>query len=129
MITLGGITLPNDMYIVPAHGWTGVVAEVERSLGSSLIIWENNIQGGEVFDLVCTASMGWISYSVLMQIKALASVAKATYTLVYRTETFTVRFRSEDPPVLDIEPIIPRKERTDDSHSYFFGKIKLFVLP
>ena len=128
MITLGGISLSNDMYLEPAHGWTGVAASVDRSLGGSLIIWENEIEGGESFDLVCDDHMGWIPYSILAQVKALASVVGATYTLVYRTETFTVRFRNEDAPVLDVSPVIPRKELTDDSCSYFFGRIKLLCL-
>lgn len=128
MITLGGITLSNDMYLEPAHGWTGVAASVERSLGGSLIIWESELEGGESFDLVCVENMGWVPYSILVQIKALASVVGATYTLAYRTETFTVRFRNEDTPVLDMTPIIPRKELTDDPYSYFFGRIKLLCL-
>ena len=128
MITLGGIALSNDMYLESAHGWTGVAASVERSLGGNLIIWENEIEGGESFDLVCKENMGWIPYSTLVQVKALASVAGATYTLIYRTETFTVRFRNDDVPVLDMAPIIPRKELTDDPYSYFFGRIKLLCL-
>ena len=128
MITLGGISLSNDMYLEPAHGWTGVAASVERSLGGNLIVWESEIEGGESFDLICLEHMGWIPYSVLLQIKALASVVGASYTLVYQTETFTVRFRNEDSPVLEMAPIIPRKELTDDSYSYFYGKIKLLCL-
>lgn len=128
MITLGGISLSNDMYLEPVHGWTGVAASVERSLGGNLIIWESEVEGGESFDLVCLENMGWIPYSVLLQIKVLASVVGASYTLVYRTETFTVRFRNEDSPVLEMTPIIPRKELTDDSYSYFYGKIKLLCL-
>ena len=128
MITLGGITLSNDMYLEPAHGWTGVAASVERSLGGNLIIWESALGGGESLDLICTENMGWITYTTLIQIKAMASVVGATYTLVYRTETFTVRFRNEDAPTLEMSPIIPRKELTDDSYSYFFGKIKLLCL-
>jgi hypothetical protein len=107
MITLGGISLSNDIYLEPAHGWTGVTASVERSLGGNLIIWESEVEGGESFDLVCLENMGWIPYW---------------------TETFTVRFRNEDSPVLEMTPIIPRKELTDDSYSYFYGKIKLLCL-
>jgi hypothetical protein len=128
MITLGGVTLSNDMYLEPAHNWVGVVASVERSVGGGLIIWENSIEGGEPLDLVSTENMGWMTYATFMEIKALAAVARAPYSLVYRTETFTVRFRHEDAPALEVSPIIPRKEMTNDAYSYFYGKIKLFCL-
>ena len=128
MITLGGIALSNDMYLEPSHGWTGVAASIQRSLGGNLIVWESELEGGESFDLVCLENMGWVPYSTLIQIKTLASVVGASYTLIYRAETFTVRFRNEDTPVLEMIPIVPRKELTDDPYSYFYGRIKLLCL-
>jgi len=125
-ITLGGITLPDDMYLEGPFQWTGVGGSVDRSLGGNLIIWEGEVNYGEILNLIAEHDSGWIDYTTVGQIRALAMVPKATYELDYRGQVYTVRFRHEDAPALDLVPLITRIEFETDS--YYYGQIKLMVV-
>jgi hypothetical protein len=125
-ITLGGITLPDNMHLEGPFLWSGVAGSVERSLGGGLIIWENTLTGGEPLDLVAESNSGWISYSIMLDLKALVPHLEASYELNYRSQIYTVRFRHEEAPVLDVVPLIT--EREFESDSFYYGKIKLMVV-
>ena len=125
-ITLGGVTLPEDMYLDGPFKWSGVAGAVERSLGGNLIIWEAALLGGEPLDLIAEVDSGWIAYPVVAQLQSIANVVAAEYELNYRTHIYNVRFRHEEAPVLDVTPLITRIEFESDS--YYYGKIKLMVV-
>ena len=124
MITLGGITLPDDLSFEPtAYSWSSISSSVDRSLGGNLLVWENEIQNGQPIDLIALENRGWISKDIADQLLSSASVIGATYILNYRGINYNVRFRHQDWPCLELYPIIARKEF--DTDSYFYGKIKL----
>jgi hypothetical protein len=125
-ITLGGITLPDNMHLEGPFLWSGVAGLVDRSLGGSLIIWESTLIGGEPLDLVAEADSGWIPYATMLQLKALVPSLEASYELNYRSQLYAVRFRHEEAPVLDVEPLMI--EREFESDSFYYGKIKLMVV-
>ena len=105
-ILLDAVELP-DLLIDNEFGWNGVQAVVEMSLGGRPIVWEGSATGKEL-DLVGGSDWGWISRSVLESLQALASVPLATYLLSYEGTEYTVRFRHEDNPTIEAEPIVPR---------------------
>lgn len=125
-ITLGGVTLPDNMHLEGPFRWSGVAGSVDRSLGGGLIIWEGELIGGEILDLVAEPDSGWVEFSTVGQLQAIASLAGAEYELNYRSRIYTVRFRHEDSPVLDLVPLM--SEREFESDSYYYGKIKLMVM-
>jgi len=125
-ITLGGITLPNNMHLEGPFLWSGVAGSVERSLGGSLIIWESTLVGGEPLDLVAEVDSGWVPYATMLQLKALVPPLSASYELNYRSQIYNVRFRHEEAPVLDVLPLMT--EREFESDSFYYGKIKLMVV-
>jgi hypothetical protein len=127
MIVLGGVILPDDLSFEPtAYSWTGIASSPDRSLGGNLLVWESEIQNGQPIDLIALENRGWLSKNIADQLLGLASVIGGTYTLDYRGNLYTVRFRQEDWPCLELYPIITRKEFDNDS--YFYGKIKLSAL-
>lgn len=125
-ITLGGITLPNNMHLEGPFLWSGVAGSVDRTLGGGLIIWESMLVGGEPLDLVANADSGWIPYATMLQLKALVPQLEASYELNYRSQIYDVRFRHEEAPVLGVVPLMT--EREFESDSFYYGKIKLMVM-
>lgn len=131
-ITFDGIELP-DMLVEPDPDLTaGVEASVELSLGLRPVVWEGARAGGKAFDLVAYRDQGWgptascptgLSRSVLAALNAKAAVAGWSGILTYEGRTLRVRFRHEEPPAIEMEPLRPRVNAADDD--YYFGRIKL----
>lgn len=122
MISLEGITLPDLV-------WSGintapVKAVTESALDGTPIIWEQSANGGLLIDLVGGDDNGWITKATLLNLWTLASTARAVYTLVYEGDTYTVRFRNEDHPAIEVDPVIGRPN-PDGADNYNNVWIKL----
>jgi hypothetical protein len=122
-ITLGGVQLPDNMILEDELNWTGVAASSEMTLGGEPVIWEDAVAGGRPIDLVAYEDMGWLTRDQVLAVRALASTPGWVGTLSYEGATYRVRFRHEDPPAIDVEPLIPRPN--PDSGDYYYGRIKL----
>jgi hypothetical protein len=127
-VSIGGITLPDDLIWENEHSFTGVDSRVEKSTGGAPIIWEGEI-GGRPADLVGGDNWGWITLSQRKDMKALASVPRSTYELIHGTESYTVRFRNEEGEPIEAEPVkpMPGYEMEDDD-MYCNVRIKLMIV-
>lgn len=122
-ITLGGVTLP-DLVIGDEYAWTGIEAAVDMTVGGAPIVWEREVSG-QPLDLVGGDDWGWITRTTLESLKALAAVARSTYTLSFEGTDYTVRFRHEEG-ALEATPIIPRPNH--DGTDYYRGvRIRLMI--
>jgi hypothetical protein len=117
-ITISGLIIQGD--IAPL----GVRATVERTLSGGVVIWEQPEQAGRSFDLDGGSDFGWLTRSVLLQLRAIASVPNATYTLIHEGVTQTVRFRNEDAPAISADPLVARPNPASTDY-YNNVKIKL----
>jgi hypothetical protein len=99
---ISGLIMEND--ITPI----GVRSTVEKTLSGALVIWEQAEQAGRSFDLVGGSDFGWLTRATLLNLRSIASVPGATYTLIMEGITSTVRFRNEDAPAVTATPIIGR---------------------
>ena len=124
-ITLDGITLP-DLVIGNEFAETKVRSVVAESLGGKPIIWETS-RSMRLLDLIGGDDFGWIERSVLVSLRARADVVGATYDLVYESDTYTVRFRNEDTPAIEAEPIIPRPNHAAGDY-YNNVRLKLMII-
>lgn len=122
-IILGGVSLP-DLTIEQEFGWTGIEAAVDRSVGGSPIVWEREITGRSL-DLVGGDDTGWITRSALESLKALASIARAAYSLSFEGEECTVRFRHEEGAI-EAAPVVPRPNQASGDY-YRNVRIRLMV--
>lgn len=122
MIILNGIELPSELQWNEKEGYTGIEGSTEMTLDGTLVIWEDDI-GNQTIDLVSTKNTAWLTYAQVRALKELAKIKGAVYTLEYNNEVLNVRFRSEDNPVLEVAPLIPRSNTADSD--YFYGTIKL----
>ena len=127
MIKLGDLVLPEDLILEGEFEWVPVRAETGRTLGGRLVVWEDRIEGGKPLDLVATEASGWLSRAQAEALWEMASEPGATYTLLYgpdgQEKSFTVRFRHEDAPVLELWPVVPRPFY--EPGDLYYGRIKL----
>ena len=123
MISIGSLVLSDHLTLDPETiTWTGLHANVERTIGGNLVIYEGYAQGLPV-TLVATESSGWLTYAQVKELLNMASVMGATYIVTFEDKTFSVRFRNEDSPAVDVVAVTPRPNTGPDD--IFTGKIKL----
>lgn len=106
-IILGSITLPDSLSLTEPYGNPLVVGSIERTIGGVPIIIEQTITG-EPITLVGGEDVGWIPFSDLQALITLANTPGATHILTIEADTFSVRFRHEDQPVISAEALVPR---------------------
>lgn len=108
-ISLQGLVIDNELAFSP------VEAKVSRSLDGGTIVWEGNSSGRPI-DMVGGQDFGWLERSVLKQVKTLAAIPNATYTLVHNFETFRVRFRHEESAPVSASPLVARPNHADTDY-------------
>ena len=126
MITLAGLELSDDLIWEAREsdfGPSALSANSAVTLGGRMVVWERGRTGGRPIDLVGTMESGWITGSQLSQLAEWAATVGWRGLLVYESVSVMVRFRHEDPPVLDVSPLIPRPNSS--STDYYHGRIKL----
>ncbi len=123
MIQLGSLVLPDDLLWEDEFGQTPVLATKEMSINGNPVYFEQISGEGKNIDLVATEESGWLTRTQVETLASMAAQAGQIWQLEYEGRQFTVRFRHEDAPVLEMIPIIPRPnaEITD----YYYGRIKL----
>ena len=102
--------------------WTGLYANVDRTIGGNLVVFEGYAVGMPV-TLVATENSGWLTYAQVQALLAMSSIMGATYIVTFEDRTFKVRFRNESPPAVDVTPVLPRPNTEPDD--IYIGKIKL----
>ena len=122
MISLAGITLPDDMVIEDLFSWDPLVGSHKHTMGGRLCVYHTVVSNGRPINLVATRESGWIRRSVYDQLYQL-TLAPQIMPLVYEDRTFNVLFRFGDKPVLDFSLILPRPN--DEPTDYLYGTIKL----
>jgi len=126
------ITLPPDLIWSNEFDWVAVAGGVDRTLGGTQIVWTNPIQKGRPIDLVANESRGWITREVV-ELLYNASEAMTPMELVFTYSdntmpgnpfTFNVAFRYHEPPVVEVQPLMPSRVEFSNN-DYYIGTIKL----
>lgn len=123
MISIEGIELPN-LIIEDEFAWVGLEAEVTRTLGGNVLIWEREINGKPI-NLVGGSDFGWITRLQLKSLFAIASVPRSVYSLDYNGILYQVRFRSEDKTPIEATPLVPRTNYEDTD---YYNNVKLKLM-
>ena len=122
MISLAGITLPDDMVIENLFSWQPLSGSVKRTMGGRVCIYHSVLSEGRPINLVATRESGWIRRSTYDQLYQL-TLSPQVMALVYDARSYSVVFRFGDEPVLDFNLLIPRPN--DEATDYLIGTIKL----
>ena len=121
-VSLGGITLSDDMVIDNYFSYEPFSGYITRTLGGRVCYYATEGTVGKPINLIATKESGWITYATYKQLKGLINVNNPI-TLAYGSSNYTVIFRFNDPPVLDFTPLLNRSNLEDDD--YMYGIIKL----
>lgn len=128
MGSLGGVELPESIVVSGDEFPPAVAAASEITLGGKHIWWEAPVSSGQKLDLVAQEDAGWLTRAQVEALHALASVPGGVYTLTVGDRiSAKVRFRHEDAPALDLQPLITPGQNKEDS-PWWTGTIKLVRL-
>lgn len=101
-ITLGGVTLPDDLQWTDEYAWSPVARTSAYSLTGALLIEEATKQAGRSITL--GGDHAWLHLATLTALRALAATAGWTGTLVLAdARSFAVAFRDDG---ITAEPVI-----------------------
>lgn len=93
-ITLGGVTLPDDLQWTDEYAWSPVARASAYSLTGALIVEEATKQAGRPITL--GGDWAWVSIATLTALRALAATPGWIGTLVLAdARTFAVAFRED----------------------------------
>ena len=93
MITLDGITLPNDLVWRDEYKWQPVSQVIDKSLTGVLIIQEAKQVKGRSIKLVGTQNSGWITKSTLDLLKVKYDTPNLAMVLVINSVSYNVVFK------------------------------------
>lgn len=126
-LTLEAIILNENMRWLEQHQSVDVAQSVRRVIGGSSVLFAGPHSNGINITLEATNEFGWagLTKAVVDSLEVLAAVPGASYTLTIGLEVFTVAFRHDDPPAIDLTPIVHRidEELTD----FYIGQLKFIT--
>lgn len=115
MITLEGISLPDDMEWIDETDWTPVEQSTEYSLTGALVIEAATKQAGRPITLASYDGDVWVSRATVLALQTLAAVAGQELLLtLWGDATYTVMFRHGDGPPVEAAPIFPVSPPADE---------------
>lgn len=89
---------------------TGISAISEEAQDGSIIIYEGNKLYRNII-LIGGSDWGWLDKQTIQSVHSSAKIKGVTHTLDYDGDIFTVRFKTEDIPVIDGNPVIKRSNQ------------------
>jgi len=108
---INGLDLGEDFYMENTKGHSGIDSRVVRTRDNSVKVFEQSF-GVKVFDLVGGDNFATLTGAQIDALMVMAAVIGATYTLEYNYVSSTFRFRNEDQPVIEHDPLGPREKMT-----------------
>jgi alkylation response protein AidB-like acyl-CoA dehydrogenase len=129
MITLDGVDLNPSMVWVERYHSDAVAQTTRRTLGGVLVLDAAALEKGQKITLVSEFGgllLGALRRSVVEEVLARAEVPGATYELVFNGVAYSVAFRHDEPPAVQMEPIAPRT--ADGENDYFRGELRFITV-
>jgi len=120
------VTLPDDMFWTDEHSWTPVEQTVSTSITGAAIVDIGTRTAGRPITLVSDEGHAWLPYSAVTQLKTWANTAGKTLTLSLRNANFTVMFRHQEKPAVDVAAVVDYN--TPDAQDWFFGTLKFMEM-
>lgn len=125
MIQLGALTLADGLVWEDEYAFSGIVQDVKTTLGGMPLVYSSTLQGPRPVTLRSADDQGWQTLEQVTALMAMAKTKDGQYTLQLDDRSFTVRFRHEEPPVLEARPLIPRT--TPQAGDYFVVTLRLAI--
>lgn len=143
-IRLGGIDLNPSMQWEDRYQSSQVAQTVNRTVGGRAVVYATPLKAGRKITLKSTQDTGWIKKSTADLLLGMANTVGATFLLelgednppngldstgnpyISNLETYYVMFRHNEPPALELNPLVNRAVHSDED--YLYGTIKLLTI-
>lgn len=121
------IELPSDLIWENEFWDNDVRTAIEEAVGGGKVVWEDSGNFNPNIDLVGDESSGCLTRAQMESLTILANVPGATYELDYNGwATYQVRFRNEDKPAIEGQPVKDMPSDQYESGDYYNNiRIKL----
>ena len=116
------IVLPSDMVWADQFTYSPVGQSAEFSIEGAVVVDAAATQSGREITLVCGESYAWLNLLTVTQLRNLAQTPGEVMTLTIGTSNFKVIFRHNEPPAVDVQPLVELSEYTNGD--YFHGSLK-----
>ncbi len=126
MFSIGGVQLNPSMVWEDQYVSSQVEQTVRRTLQGRMVAFSGPLVGGRNATFSGGDDHGWLTVATLNSLLSLAAVPGAIYTMVRGEESYSVMFRHNDPPAVDMRMLIPRTAVAGTD--YVAGTIKLIIL-
>ena len=126
-ITLGGLTLNDDLIWVDRFTYSPIAQSTDRLLAGTLVVHNQTLQKGQPITLEANESTGWFTTPMVTQIMTWAATPGQELTFNFHNEvSYQVAFNHEDAPAVEFNPIVFRVPYA--TTDYFTGTLKLFTV-
>jgi hypothetical protein len=123
-ITIGGISLDNDMAWLEEFDQAESAGVADRTIVGTMVIQSFPIYGGRVFTLQGDANHGWQKRTTVQSLHDLArNNPTGIHVVSFRSVNYNMVFRHEDQPVVSFVPIT--YATAPDGNFWYYGSIKL----
>lgn len=116
------ISLPEDMFWSDEYSWSPIEQAVATSITGAAIVDIGVRTAGRPITLVSDEQHAWMPFSIVTQLKAWRDTAGKQLTLSLRNANFTVMFRHQEKPAVDVTAVIDYN--APDAQDWFFGTLK-----
>lgn len=143
-IRLGGIELNPSMLWEDRYQSYAVAQTVNRTVGGRAVVYATPLKAGRKITFKGTQDTGWITKETADILMGMANTVGATFLLelgednppngldangfpyTSDLETYFVMFRHNEPPALELNPLVNRAVQS--LGDYFYGTIKLLTI-
>ncbi len=136
IIRLGGVLLNPSMLWEDRYQSFQVAQSVNRTVGGRAIVYATPLKAGRKITFKSTQESGWLDKDTVELLMGMAGQVGSAFLLelgeslnnvdIINSEVYNVIFRHNEPPALEINPIVGRAVHSSDD--YFFGTIKLLTI-
>lgn len=107
-LLLNGLALPASLIWGDRYSHADVAQQVTRTLGGRVVVEHQALSKGRPITLVSERQQGWVQYSVVQALQALADTPGGVYPLQIDTTIWSVIFRHHEAPAFSAEQLIKR---------------------
>ena len=144
ILRLGNVNLNPSMLWEERYQSFQVAQSVNRTVGGRAIVYATPLRAGRKITFKSTQESGWLDKATVDLLMGMTGQVGATFLLelgetdpagtlnpdgtpvLINYETYNVIFRHNEPPALEINPIVGRAVQS--LGDYFYGTIKLLTI-
>ena len=121
---LGGqsISLPDDMNWVDQFNYSPVAQTTEFSVEGAVVVDAAVKNSGREITLQAGDNYAWLTLSKVTALRNAAATPGAILTLTIGLSSFRVVFRHNEPPAVDVVPLVELSEYANGD--WFYGQLK-----